>query len=144
MKSIEERAEEYASQYCDGVCEFCDEVCRRFIAVDAFTAGAKSERNELLQWDDQSEANDIIDSKEFRSAWGAFVKYLFKWHDPEKELPEEYTPVLVRYGHIETRKAVVWLMVTPEGRRVWNVDNSDMVILDKDIIGWRPIVELQK
>lgn len=32
-------------------------------------------------------------------------------------------------------------MVTPTGRRVWNVDNSDMVILDKDIIGWRHIHE---
>lgn len=81
--------------------------------MDGFVAGAKSEREELL-----------------------------RWHDPKVELPEEYTPVLVRYGHIETRKAVVWLMVTPEGRRVWNVDNSDMVILDKDIIGWRPIIEL--
>lgn len=48
---------------------------------------------------------------------------LLRWRAPEKELPEEYTPVLVRYGHIETRKAVVWLMVTTEGRRVWNVDN---------------------
>lgn len=52
MKTIEERAEEYASQYCDGVCEFCDEVCRRFIDVDAFTAGAKSEREELIRWHD--------------------------------------------------------------------------------------------
>ena len=61
----------------------------------AFIAGAKSERKELLQWDDQSETNDIIDSKEFRSAWGAFVKYLFKWHDPKVELPETDVEVLV-------------------------------------------------
>lgn len=142
MKSIEERAKAYAKKIWSGGQR--DWATAQKMSEQDFIAGAKSERKELLQWDDQSEANDIIDSKEFRSAWGAFVKYLFKWHDPKVELPEEYTPVLVRYGHIETRKAVVWLMVTPQGRRVWNVDNSDMVILDKDIIGWRPIVELQK
>lgn len=80
--------------------------------MDGFVVGAMSEREELA-----------------------------RWHDPKVELPDEYIPVLVKYGHIETRKAVVWLMVTPTGRRVWNVDNSDMVILDKDIIGWRHIHE---
>lgn len=81
--------------------------------MDGFVVGAMSERVELT-----------------------------RWHDPNKELPEDMIPVLVRYGHIETRKAVVWLMVTPDDRRVWNVDNTDQVILDKDIIGWRYIHEL--
>ena len=115
MKSIEERAKKYASRAWSALNEEFNEDQTTFenIVEDAFIAGAESEREELL-----------------------------RWRDPDKELPEEYTPVLVRYGHIETRKAVVWLMVTPGGRRVWNVDNSDMVILDKDIIGWRPIIEL--
>lgn len=111
MKTIKERAAEYAHKYRREVRDLSGE--RTDAALAGFIAGAESEREELL-----------------------------RWRDPEKELPEEYTPILVRYGHIETRKAVVWLMVTQRGRRVWNVDNTDMVILDKDIIGWRPIIEL--
>lgn len=107
--------EERAKAYAKKICSGGqrDWATAQKMSEQDFIAGAKSEREELL-----------------------------RWRAPEKELPEEYTPVLVRYGHIETRKAVVWLMVTPEGRRVWNVDNSDMAILDKDIIGWRPIIEL--
>lgn len=66
MKTIEERAKEYASQYCDGDCALCDEVCRRAIDMEAFTAGAKSEREELT-----------------------------RWHDPKVELPETDVEVLV-------------------------------------------------
>lgn len=111
---VTETIEERASEAWKGY-QCWEDSPHRDCFIDGFIEGAKSERKEML-----------------------------RWHDPMVELPEEYTPVLVRYGHIEIRKAVVWLMVTPEGRRVWNVDNSDMVILDKEIIGWRPIVELQK
>ena len=93
MKTIKERAAEYAHKYRREVCDLSGE--RADAAFAGFIAGAKSERNEMLQWDDQREANDIIDSKEFRSAWGAFVKYLFKWHDPKEELPETDVEVLV-------------------------------------------------
>lgn len=86
MKTIKERAAEYAHKYRREVRDLSGE--RTDAALAGFIAGAKSERKELLQWDDQSEANNIIDRKEFRSAWGAFVKYLFKWHDPKMELPE--------------------------------------------------------
>lgn len=60
MKSIEERAEEYASQYCDSDCALCDDICGRLRSGRSFIAGAESEREELL-----------------------------RWRDPEKELPEK-------------------------------------------------------
>lgn len=89
MKMIEERAKDYSDSHGNLFMDSAEEDgIYRSDLEDAFIAGAKSERKELLQWDDQSEANDIIDSKEFCSAWSAFVKYLFKWHDPKKELPE--------------------------------------------------------
>lgn len=93
MKTIKERAAEYAHKYRREVRDLSGE--RTDAALAGFIAGAKSERKELLQWDDQSEANDIIDSKEFRRAWGSFVKYMFKWHDSKVELPETDVEVLV-------------------------------------------------
>lgn len=93
MKSIEERAKAYAQKIWSGGQR--DWATAQKMSEQDFIAGAKSERNELLQWDDQSEANDIIDSKEFRSAWGAFVKYLFCWHNPKRELPKTDIEVLV-------------------------------------------------
>ena len=92
MKTIEERAQEawLGYEYHGG-----NLWRNRGCFKDGFIAGAKSERKELLQYDDQSEANDIIARKEFRSAWGAFVKYLLKWHDPKKGLPETDVEVLV-------------------------------------------------
>lgn len=97
MKTIEERAKKYASRAWSALDEEFneDQTTYENIVEDAFIAGAKSERKEMLQWDDQSEANDIIDSKEFRRAWGSFVKYMFKWHDPKKEFPETDVEVLV-------------------------------------------------
>ena len=90
MKTIEERAKEawFNYEYREG------ELCQNCF-TDGFVAGAKSERKEMLQCDDQSETNYIIYRKEFRSAWGAFVKYLFCWHDPKRELPMTDDEVLV-------------------------------------------------
>ena len=93
MGTIKERAAEYAHKYRREVRDLSGE--RADAAFAGFIAGAESERKELLQWDDQSESNDIIDSKEFRRAWGSFVKYMFKWHDPKVELPETDVEVLV-------------------------------------------------
>lgn len=91
MKTIEERAKEAWDNY-----EYSVGQLYQSCFTDGFIAGAKSEQKEMLQWDNQSEANDIIDSKEFRSAWGAFVKHLFKCHDPNMELPETDVEVLVK------------------------------------------------
>lgn len=105
----------------------------------AFIAGAKYERKELLRCDDQSEANDIIGQKEFRSAWGAFVKYLFKWHDPKKELPEKDVEVLVKIDAPHNKYDIMkhnqhgWWQKAPSGG--WCAPACE-------IIGWRPITEL--
>lgn len=66
MKTIEERAEEYASQYCDGDCALCDDICGRLRSGRSFIAGSESERKELT-----------------------------RWHDPKEELPETDIEVLV-------------------------------------------------
>lgn len=74
MKTIEERAEEYASQYCDGDCALCDDICGRLRSGRSFIDGAESEREELT-----------------------------RWHDPKVELPETDVEVLVMVhadGHI--------------------------------------------
>ena len=137
MKTIKERAAEYAHKYRREVRDLSGE--RTDAALAGFIAGAKSERNEMLQWDDQSEANDIIDSKEFRSAWGAFVKYLFKWHDPKVELPETDVEVLVMVhadGHtydVMQYDQHGWWQKAPGGG--WCAPNNAP-------IGWRHIHEL--
>ena len=66
MKTIEERAEEYARQYCDGDCDLYGAFCEKSRDKKAFIAGAKSEQNELT-----------------------------RWHDPKKELPKTDIEVLV-------------------------------------------------
>lgn len=137
MKTIKERAAEYAHKYRREVRDLSGE--RADAAFAGFIAGAKSERKELLQWDDQSEANDIIDSKEFRRAWGAFVKYLFKWHDPKVELPETDVEVLVMVhadGHtydVMRYDKHGWWQKAPGGG--WCAPNNTP-------IGWRHIHEL--
>ena len=66
MKTLEERAEEYAKQYCDGDCDLYGSFCEKSRDKKAFIAGAKSEQNELT-----------------------------RWHDPKVELPETDVEVLV-------------------------------------------------
>lgn len=60
MKTIKERAKKYASRAWSALDEEFneDQTTYENIVEDAFIAGAKSERKELLQWDDQSESID--------------------------------------------------------------------------------------
>lgn len=54
MKTIEERAKKYASRAWSALDEEFneDQTTYENIVEDAFIAGAKSERKEMLQWDD--------------------------------------------------------------------------------------------
>jgi hypothetical protein len=137
MGTIKERAAEYAHKYRREVRDLSGEMAD--VALAGFIAGAKSERKEMLQWDYQSEANDIIDSKEFRSAWGAFVKYLFKWHDPKEELPETDVEVLVKIDAPHNKYDIMkhnqhgWWQKAPGGG--WCAPKYKP-------IGWRHIHEL--
>lgn len=140
MKTIEERARMYMNRAWSALeGDFNeDHVTFENIVGDAFIAGAKSERKEMLQWDDQSEANDIIDRKEFRSAWGAFVKYLFCWHDPKRELPMTDVEVLVKIDAPGNKYDIMkhnqhgWWQKAPGGG--WCAPNNAP-------IGWRHIHE---
>lgn len=134
MKTIEERANAAWNEY-----KYREGELYSSCFTDGFIEGAKSERKELLQYDDQSEANDIIDRKEFRSAWGAFVKYLLKWHDPKVELPETDVEVLVMVhadGHtydVMRYDKHGWWQKAPDGG--WCAPNNAP-------IGWRYIQEV--
>lgn len=59
MKTIEERAKKYASRAWSALDEEFneDQTTYENIVEDAFIAGAKSERKEMLQWDDHIEDN---------------------------------------------------------------------------------------
>ena len=137
MGTIKERAAEYAHKYRREVRDLSGE--RTDAALAGFIAGAKSERKELLQWDDQSESNDIIDSKEFRRAWGSFVKYMFKWHDSKVELPETDVEVLVKIDTLRNKYDIMkhnehgWWQKAPIGG--WCAPNNAP-------IGWRYIHEI--
>ena len=137
MKTIKERAAEYAHKYRREVRDLSGE--RTDAALAGFIAGAKSERKELLQWDDQSESNDIIDRKEFRRAWGSFVKYMFKWHDSKVELPEPDIEVLVKIDALHNKYDIMkhneyeWWQKAPGGG--WCAPKYTP-------IGWRHIHEL--
>ena len=136
MKTIEERAKEACKEWAGG--ELDDDI-QEGCFTDGFIAGAKSERKEMLQWDDQSESNDIIDSKEFRRAWGSFVKYMLKWRDPKVELPKTDVEVLVKIDTPHNKYDIMkhnqhgWWQKAPGGG--WCVPKYKPV-------GWRHIHEI--
>lgn len=112
MKTIEERATEYA---CDGCmpngceCDSCYNIHGK-CEHDAYIAGAKSEREELT-----------------------------RWHDPKEEMPEERRDVEVK---TDKGKVSVCNMDLDElGHRFWNVSRTNYMIPDANIIGWREIHE---
>lgn len=61
MKTIKERAAEYAHKYRREVRDLSGE--RTDAAFAGFIAGAKSERKEMLQWDDHIEDNLEMEGK---------------------------------------------------------------------------------
>jgi hypothetical protein len=137
MKTIEERASEYAHKYRREVRDLSGE--RADAAFAGFIAGAESERNELLQWDDQSEANDVNRQQGISSRMGRFREYLFKWRDPKVELPDTDVEVLVMVhadGHtydVMRYDKCGWWQKAPGGG--WCAPNNAP-------IGWRYIHEL--
>lgn len=81
---------------------------------NGFIAGAKSEREELL-----------------------------RWRDPKKELPDYYHTVLIKYikGGLYTY-AAAWLSVSDNNEYLWTIAETNMLISDRSVHYWRPIVEL--
>lgn len=113
MKTIEERATEYACDGCmpdGGECDSCYNIhgkCER----DAYIAGAKTEREEMT-----------------------------RWHDPKEELPEipdgkhRSKKVLLKK---ESGDYVIGWVEFINGNARW----TDARVVFQNIIGWREIHE---
>lgn len=67
MKTIEERADEYARGLCAPDCALCNDICIKATSYRPFMDGAQSEHEELT-----------------------------RWHDPKEELPDDDRDVLVK------------------------------------------------
>lgn len=116
MNTIEERVKEYTEQARNTLdYEFNeDHVTFENIVESAFIAGAISERNEFL-----------------------------RWHDPKKELPDYYHTVLIKYLKDSLYAyAAAWLSVNDNGEYLWTIAETDILIADRSVHGWRHIHEL--
>lgn len=116
MKTIQERADEYASRAWSALNEEFNEDHTTFenIVSAAFVAGAKSEMEDLA-----------------------------RWRCPKKELPDYYHTVLIKYikGGLYTY-AAAWLSVSDNNEYLWTIAETNMLISDRSVHYWRPIVEL--
>lgn len=116
MKTIRERVKEYTEQAWNTLdYEFNeDHVTFENIVESAFIAGAISERKELL-----------------------------RWHDPKVELPDYYHTVLVEYLKDGLYAyAVAWLSIGDDNEYLWTIAETNILIADSSVCGWRPIHEL--
>lgn len=84
---------------------------------------------------------DLASRLLFRAGWSAAVEELTRWRDPKEKLPEAMKPILVKYG-IRRDISVMRLEFTADKRRIWAVNNTNYFVLDREILGWRPIIEL--
>ena len=149
MKSIDERAEEYARSQCAGDCALCDEVCRMVHVKVAFVDGAKSERkvmaDEELFKSGAAEyyaayANDNKSSARKHFAAGAdwMRNELTRWRDPKEQLPADGQEVLA----IVNRQYNTYSILQHDTYGWWQyvpLSGGGWCGYDGDIIGWREI-----
>lgn len=93
------------------------------------------------------ELDDDIQEDCFTDGFFAGAKYereeLLRWRDPKEELPEYYRTVLIKYlkGGLYTY-AAAWLSVSDNNEYLWTIAETNMLISDRSVHYWRPIVEL--
>lgn len=74
----------------------------------------------------------------------AFMKSaLTRWRDPKKELPDYYHTVLIKYlkDGLYTH-AAAWLSVSDDDKYLWTIAETNILISDRNVHGWRPIYNL--
>ena len=62
-----------------------------------------------------------------------------KLYQTKDDFPPYYHPVTIFYtekGNPETLKERAWLAVDDDNRYIWTLENSNQVILDKQVIDW--------
>lgn len=113
MNNISIRAKEYVDKVWSNIEEFNeDPVTFENIVIDAYVTGAMTEISELL-----------------------------KWRDPKVELPNYYKTVLIKYLKDGLyRYATAWLAVSDNDEYLWTIDETDVIINDKNVHFWRPIL----
>ena len=115
MKTLEERAKEAWDDYAYRAGNLY-----RNCFIDGFTAGAISERNELLRWRDPKEELPE-DNKQVLIKTDRGVTTAFHWGNGEFIMPQ------VGMGYIDLQPEEI-------------EDDTEEVLYN--ILGWRPIVEL--
>lgn len=159
MKTIEQRADEYARSQCDGDCALCEDICRMASNKKAFVDGAESERkviaDEELFTSGAAEyyalyANDDKSSarKHFTAGADWMRAELTRWHDPKEELPKNNVCVLLKVVdqldneaiYLGSREGIEYMT---DGGLVFGTDfdNELMPDMNVKVIGWRDIHE---
>lgn len=147
MKSIEDRADEYARSQCAGDCALCEDICRMTSVKSAFIAGARSEREEQADielfeagaaeyYAAYSNEDKAFARKHFKAGEQYIRKELTRWHDPKEELPEIGKDVLFRIKYPSTDIFSYQVGQLQDNGRV-----RLPLIGFGDIIGWREIHE---
>ena len=67
----------------------------------------------------------------------ATIEELTRWRDPNKELPKEGVPVLVKFQN--GTYAILLRYNHPYLGWGWTFDNVGILTDDRQIIGWRPV-----
>lgn len=113
MENINIKAKEYADKAWSEIEEFNeDHVIFENIVTNSFVAGAMTEKFELL-----------------------------RWRNPKVELPDYYRAVLIKYLKDGLYKyAIAWLAVSDNGEYLWTIDETDIIINDRNVHFWRPIL----
>lgn len=161
MKTIEERADEYARSQCAGDCALCEDICRMTSVKSAFIAGARSEREEQADIElFEAGAAEYYAQHAFTGNDRAFAERHFKegaawmqveltrWHDPKAEQPESNVCVLLKVAdqlgneaiYLGSRKVAEYVT---DGGLVFGTDfdETSMPDMNAKVVGWREIHE---
>lgn len=70
------------------------------------------------------------------------IARLTKWNDPKEEMPEYYKAVEIKYRRSGlSRISIAWFSAGDVGGYLWTIDGTNVLVNDKNVIGWREIPE---
>ena len=72
----------------------------------------------------------------FGNGFKAGAEFAQKMISFDEEKPEYYTPVIIEY---ESNEYIAWLAWSETGGYIWTINGTDVVLVYKPNVKWRPI-----